>query len=77
MTDLFLELAEQNVRRLNRERAERETEQWRAGNRLWRAIMLSPTPAVCEALLRGQDVPTSRLDPEWVSRLGLRKPEAA
>lgn len=40
--------------------------------RLWRAIMLSPTIEICEALLRGENVPTSQLDPLWVKRLGIR-----
>lgn len=39
---------------------------------LYRAIMLAPTLTVCEALLRRETVPISRLDPEWVRRLGLR-----
>lgn len=39
--------------------------------RLWRAIMLSPRLEVCEALLRGQHVPRSALDPLWAKRFGL------
>jgi hypothetical protein len=40
--------------------------------RLWRAIMLAPTIEVCRALLRGESVPLSQLDPKWVERLGRR-----
>jgi hypothetical protein len=43
--------------------------EWR---RLWRAIMLSPSIDVCEALLRGESVPIDRLDAHWVERFGLR-----
>jgi hypothetical protein len=42
-----------------------------AANRLWRAIMLSPTIDVCEALLREEPVPRSALDPVWARRFGL------
>lgn len=41
--------------------------------KLARAVMLSPTLDVCEALLRGEHVPTSRLDPAWVRRYGMRE----
>jgi hypothetical protein len=39
---------------------------------LWRAFMLGPDVNTCEALLRGEDVPEDRLDPEWVERFGRR-----
>lgn len=38
---------------------------------LWRAVMLSPSLEVCEALLRGEKVPLPALDPLWVKRLRL------
>jgi hypothetical protein len=38
---------------------------------VYRAVMLAPTLSVCEALLRGETVPLSRLDPVWVRRLGV------
>jgi hypothetical protein len=41
--------------------------------RLWRAFMLAPTIEVCEALLRGEEVPLGQLDQEWVRRFGLRR----
>ena len=41
-------------------------------HRLKRAILLSPTLEVCEALLRGERVPLSKLDPVWVRRYGIR-----
>lgn len=40
--------------------------------RLYRAVMLAPTVHVCEALLRGEHVPVSDLDPESVRRLSGR-----
>ena len=43
-----------------------------AMNRLGRAVLLSPTLAICEALIRGEVVPINRLDPAWVRRYGLR-----
>lgn len=41
--------------------------------RLARAVMLAPTIEICEALLLGEDVPISSLDPDWVRRYGLRE----
>jgi hypothetical protein len=43
-----------------------------ADARLWRAIRLSPSVDICEALLRGEAVPIDRLDAEWVARFGRR-----
>lgn len=58
----------------------REEEQQRARyisddglRQLARAVMLAPTLDVCEALLRGEIVPESRLDPAWVRRYGIRR----
>lgn len=42
-----------------------------ATKRLWRALMLAPTLEVLEALLKGQNVPRSRLDATWAKRFGL------
>jgi len=39
--------------------------------RLHRAIMLAPTLTICEALLRGEEVPRSQLDPDWATRYGV------
>jgi len=39
--------------------------------KLWRALMLAPNLEVLEALLQGQPVPRSRLDPTWARRFGL------
>lgn len=47
-----------------------------AWRRVWRAVMLSPSLEVCEALLRGERVPLDRLDPDWVRRFGLRRAAA-
>ena len=39
--------------------------------RLWlKALRLSPSLDVFEALLRGQSVPKSRLDPKWAKAYG-------
>lgn len=38
---------------------------------IWQAIMLAPTLQVAEALLRGENVPTSAFNPEWAKRYGL------
>ena len=38
----------------------------------WQAMMLAPTIAICQALLRGESVPVDELRPEWVKRLGRR-----
>ena len=43
-----------------------------AGDRYWQAIMLARDLETCEALLRGEAVPVSRLDPVWMRRFGLR-----
>ena len=42
-----------------------------ACRRLWQAIVLSPRLEVCEALLRGEQVPRSALDPLWAKRFAL------
>ena len=52
---------------------ERRELAWPDAAKLWRAFMLSPTLEVCEALLRGEDVPLDRLDPSWVQRFGVRR----
>jgi hypothetical protein len=46
-------------------------------DRCWRAMMLSPTPEICGALLRGESVPIDRLDQEWAARFGLIERVAA
>ena len=40
--------------------------------RIWRAMMLSPTVEVCDALLRGESMPAEKLDASWVARFGLK-----
>jgi hypothetical protein len=49
---------------------------WPDAGRLWRAFILAPSIEVCEALLRGESVPLSRLDPVWVRRFGIKEREA-
>jgi hypothetical protein len=39
---------------------------------LGKAIMLAPNLNVCEALLRGETVPLSKLDRNWLTRLGRK-----
>lgn len=39
---------------------------------LYRALIVSPTLEVCRAMLRGETVPISRLDPVGLARLGRR-----
>ena len=45
--------------------------------RIWRALVLAPDIATCEALLRGEAVPLSRLDPLWAARLRRGQQEDA
>lgn len=37
-----------------------------------KAMMLAPTLAIYRALLQGQQVPVSALDPTWAKRYGLK-----
>lgn len=37
---------------------------------LLKAIRLAPTLEICEALLRGEKVPRSKLDPVWLKAYG-------
>jgi hypothetical protein len=41
--------------------------------RLGKAVMLAPTLAICEALLRGERVPIDKLDPHYVALYGVRQ----
>lgn len=41
-------------------------------NRAWRALCLSPTPTVWQALLENQAVPIAALDPLWARRFRIR-----
>ena len=45
---------------------------WRESIELLKAVRLAPSLEVCEALLRGEKVPKSRLDPKWAKAYGLR-----
>jgi hypothetical protein len=68
-------------RRIENDRQEREAARVvhsgrTRAQRFWRALMLSPTLEVCEALMRGESVPLECLDQEWVERFGLRKAAA-
>lgn len=49
----------------------RDTAERRESLALLKVIRLAPTLEVAEALLRGQRVPRSRLDPHWRRRYGL------
>jgi hypothetical protein len=50
----------------------RSEPEWVNYRRTWKALMLATTPDVWIALLDGQSVPISRLDPEWAARFGRR-----
>lgn len=54
------------------EQAARDAQEFDELSRLWRAVMLSPSIEILEALLRGEHVPLNRLDQAWVKRYGLR-----
>lgn len=45
-----------------------QEEEYRQG---FKALMLSTSLATYHALLRGEEVPISQLDPKWVERYGL------
>jgi hypothetical protein len=45
----------------------------READRVFKAMMLAPTLEICEALLRGERVPLTKLDSEWAKRFGLRR----
>jgi hypothetical protein len=45
----------------------------RAWRRFWKALMLARDVEAFEALLNGEKVPASRLDPDWMERFGRRK----
>ena len=49
----------------------RDTYERRESLRLLRAVRLAPSLEVCEAILRRERVPKSRLDPLWTERYGL------
>jgi hypothetical protein len=54
-----------------------ESGESRAWRQFWRAVVLSPSLEVCEALVAGESVPLDRLDPEWSRRFGLIEERAA
>ena len=43
-----------------------------AGRVLIRAVRLAPDLETCEAILRGEHVPRSRLHPHWAHAYGIR-----
>jgi hypothetical protein len=49
----------------------RDTRARRESLALIRAVRLARDLETCEAILRGEHVPRSRLDPEWARRYGL------
>lgn len=50
----------------------RDTRERRESLVILRALRLGPTLEVGEAILRGERVPVSRLDPYWARAYGLR-----
>lgn len=61
---------EQDPVRLEKERW-LASEERRQANEILKAIRLGSTLAVTEALLRGEKVPRSALDPKWLKAYGL------
>jgi hypothetical protein len=51
--------------------ARRRSREYREGAALAKAVRLAPSLEVCGALLRGERVPVSRLDPDWAKAYGL------
>ena len=49
----------------------RDSKERREGVVLFQAVMLARDLPTCEALLRGEKVPRSRLDPVWAKAYGL------
>ena len=49
----------------------RDTRARRESLHILRALRLAPDLATCEAILRGDRVPRSRLDPEWARAYGM------
>lgn len=68
--DAALENARYAVAEEARQRAEADRA-W--CNRGWRAMMLAKDLDTCRALLAGESVPVSRLDPEWFLRFGGKR----
>jgi hypothetical protein len=64
-TDRFLEALEPILARY------RDSKERREADVLFRAIVLAKDLRTCEALLRGEKVPRSRLDPLWAKAYGL------
>lgn len=48
----------------------RDTKERRQSLFMLKCLRLSPDLETCEALMRGERVPRSRLDPEWVKAYG-------
>jgi hypothetical protein len=53
------------------ENRRRESLEYREAAAILRALRLAPTIELGEAILRGEKVPTSALDPEWAKAYGL------
>lgn len=49
----------------------RDTRERREAETILKAVRLAPALNVCEALLRGEPVPKTRLDPSWRKAYGL------
>ena len=64
-TDALLEALEPVLAKYRPTRERREAQE------ILKAVRLSPSLEICEALLRGEKVPLSRLDPKWAKAYGL------
>jgi hypothetical protein len=49
----------------------RDSHERRIGLAMLKCVRLAPTLAVCEALMRGEKVPASALDPDWAKAYGI------
>lgn len=51
----------------------RDSKKRRESLHLHKALRLAPSLEMCEALLRGEKVPVSKLDPRWARAYGIRR----
>ncbi len=71
-TDRLLAALAEPIERAREENRRRESLAYRQSLELMRALRLSPTLDVCEAILQNpSSVPVSRLDPDWRKAYGI------
>ena len=64
-TDIFIDALEPVLAKY------RDTKERRESLQLLKAVRLGKSLEVCEALLRGEKVPLTMLDPKWAKAYGL------